>query len=124
PLVYEHATGNGDNESDERRPPSFPCKKQHQHGDNDTDPLPGAEVGECAQHSNECRSEPLMEPSRKLVISASKWIGQCELRYEILGEKKCVYHGRSSASLSPKKSESTNYVISLESAVRPDGKSL
>ena len=34
---------------------------------------------------------------RKLVISASEWIGQRELRYEILGEKKRVCHNRSGA---------------------------
>src|SRR4030095_7618703 len=39
PLVQKHAAGNSNNERRERRPPSFPCKKQHQRKQNNTDPL-------------------------------------------------------------------------------------
>src|SRR5262245_58748548 len=51
-----------------------------------------------------------MEPFRKLVICASKWIGQSKRRHEILGQKKRVCHRRNGTSLSPMKRESTNCV--------------
>src|SRR4029450_2751201 len=107
PLVQEHAARNSDDERDQRWPPSFPNEKQYQRKDNNTDPLPGTEVGERVQHGNQCRSKAFMEPCRKLVISASKWIRQGERRHEVLREEKRVCHKRSGASLSPVRSKST-----------------
>src|SRR5262245_7770082 len=75
PLVQKHPAGNSDNERHERWPPSFPCKEQNQREHNNTDPLPGTKVGERVQHGNDCRREALMEPYRKLLIFARKWIG-------------------------------------------------
>jgi hypothetical protein len=105
PLVQKHAAGNSDYERREKRPPSFPCKKQRQRKHNNPDPLTRTEVGERMQYGDKRRGETLMKPRRKLLIGASKWIGQSELR-----EKKCVCHRKSGASLSPIKRKSTNYV--------------
>ncbi len=92
PLVQKHAAGNSNDKHDQRWPPSFPNKKQHQRKDSNTDPLSGTEVGKCMQHGDECRAEALMKPRSKLLIRASKWIGQGKWRHRILGEKKRVCH--------------------------------
>jgi hypothetical protein len=100
PLIQQHATRNGKDQSHQRWPPSFPGKKQHERTQNDSDPLPRAKLGECAQYADEHRREPFMKPDRNSVIGTPQRIPYGQRRREILGEKQAGCHEKRKDSIS------------------------
>jgi len=73
-LIKQHAAWNSHNQSDERRPRSFPDEKQYHEKQNNTDPLARTKIGERPQDGHKCAGQVRVEPCREPVIGFRKGI--------------------------------------------------
>jgi len=77
-LVEQHPAGNGDNETGERWPPSFPNEKCSPEKQSDADEFTGARFAQSAQYRHEKRRQVEMKPGRETLIGSGERIDQGE----------------------------------------------